>query len=306
VRETALNFGPGGRLVGVLTRPDASPSGAGEHPAVVFLNAGILHRIGPNRIHVRMARKLAQRGVASLRLDFPGVGDSRTLGTGLSLVEEGQESVRAALTHLADHGVADRFVVFGLCSGADAAFRTACVDSRVVGITLVDPTRLFPTRKTWILRGIRAALRLGPWGRLLTGRYNLLRRLADRFRPVPPNTAGGASAESGEDPERDGSAGRLTHQARELASQALAGLIERDIRICHIITGDQWELYNYRTQLLDAFPELDLEPVTRLELFRDAHHTFRREADRRVLEETLIDWVTGERFTEPGQPEVIT
>lgn len=311
MKETALNFGPSGRLVGILTRPDAGEPDSGDHPAVVFLNAGILHRIGPNRIHVRLARALASQGICSLRLDFPGVGDSGTLGTTLSLIEEAQESVTQAIGYLADRGLAHRFIVFGLCSGADAAFRMACTDPRVVGLVLVDPTYLFPTRRTWRLRLVRAALRPGPWIRLLSGRYGVLRRLRSRIGGRSEDGPGDLVSNPGS--QGDGSSGpgagratagyggvstRLTTKAREVASEALAGLVDRNVRICHIITGDQRELYNYRTQLLDAFPELELERVTQLELFETARHTFPLEADRVELEDTVTEWVAKESFSE--------
>jgi hypothetical protein len=304
VKETALNFGPGGRLVGVLTRPGESESVVEGRPVVIFLNAGILHHVGPNRIHVRLARRLAEVGTTSLRLDFPGVGDSGTLGTGLSLVEEAQESVTQALSYLVEHGVANRFIMFGLCSGADAAFRIASVDPRVVGLVLVDPTHLFPTRRTWALRLARAAVRPGPWLRLLTGRYGLLRRLRDRVGTGSPDPRRTSSLDPQPSPDhaprRDGTATLMTSEARELAAQGLARLLERGVRICHIITGDQKELYNYRTQLLDAFPEVDLRSATRLELFEAAQHTFPREADRVALERVVTEWVDEEHFPEVG------
>lgn len=303
MRETALNFAPKGSLVGILTRPAVPDSAdARDRPAVLFVNAGILHRVGPNRIHVRLARRLAREGVTSLRLDLPGVGDSRTLGTGLSLAEEGHEAVRAALDLLERQGVADRFVIFGLCSGADSAFRSACLDPRVVGIVIVDPTKLFPTWKTSARRVLRGVVRPISWLRLLGGRYNVVERLRQRVsqggvgdqpdRASPDLAAGPGGG-------RGGAASRLTEEAREMASEALAGLVGRGVRICHIITGDQKALYNYRTQLLDAFPAIGLEQVARLELFPEALHTFPRESDRIVLENTVADWIASERFPAP-------
>ena len=42
----------------------------------VFLSAGLLHRVGPHGLHVRLARELAQMGFSSLRVDLAGTGDS--------------------------------------------------------------------------------------------------------------------------------------------------------------------------------------------------------------------------------------
>src|SRR5690606_23478543 len=145
-------------------------------------NAGILHRIGPNRLHVRLARRLARAGVTSLRLDLPGLGDSRTLGTSASVAEQNQRAVSAALDALEGRGVAHRFVLFGLCSGADDASRCACADPRIVGMCLIDPPTLFPTWRSRATHALRWAKRPRSWFRLVTGRYGLLRYAAERAR----------------------------------------------------------------------------------------------------------------------------
>ena len=53
--EEPLQFGEGGRLFGILTLPGMPPRRAQELPVFVFLNAGLLHRVGPHRLHVRLA-----------------------------------------------------------------------------------------------------------------------------------------------------------------------------------------------------------------------------------------------------------
>jgi hypothetical protein len=74
--EEPLQFGEGGRLFGILTLPSMPPRNAQELPVFVFLSAGLLHRVGPYRLHVRLVRALAQMGFSSLRVDLAGTGDS--------------------------------------------------------------------------------------------------------------------------------------------------------------------------------------------------------------------------------------
>jgi hypothetical protein len=47
-------------------------------PAVMFvlLNAGAVHRQGPFRLYVHLARRLAALGFSCVRFDQPGIGDS--------------------------------------------------------------------------------------------------------------------------------------------------------------------------------------------------------------------------------------
>ena len=49
--EEPLQFGDGGRLFGILTLSSMSPCKAPGLPVFVFLNAGLLHRVGPHRLY---------------------------------------------------------------------------------------------------------------------------------------------------------------------------------------------------------------------------------------------------------------
>lgn len=282
-KETAINFGPSRTLVGILARPATPPTTDGQRPAVVILNAGVLHRVGPHRVHVRLARRLAEAGFTSFRIDLPGVGDSEPLdGTG-SLTEDALRGIDEAFSFLSRKGVADTFVLFGLCSGADLSFLTACHDPRVVGIAIVDPTQVFVTRKARLLHALNWFTRPGAWLGLFTGRYRVIDRL--RGRPV-----GGDAGE----PEAQAS--------REDVEKGLRLLVDREVRICYMMTRDR-RRYRYRRQLLDAFPDLGLERLTELQMFPDADHTFPSETHRVELKCVVVDWVRrcwGTPSTETG------
>jgi len=137
VRERALTFGAWRSLVGVVTEPPDGTAFA-EAPAVLFLNAGLLHHVGPSRLHVNLARRLARAGLLSMRFDLSGIGDSGPrqdrMGRDESMVSETQEAMD---TLAASHGIG-RFVLFGICTGADQAVKVALADPRVVGAVLVD------------------------------------------------------------------------------------------------------------------------------------------------------------------------
>ena len=73
MKEHAIVFGREATSVGIVTEPAAkhtSPS----LPAVVILNSGVIHRVGPNRIYVALARDLAALGFPVLRFDLSGIG----------------------------------------------------------------------------------------------------------------------------------------------------------------------------------------------------------------------------------------
>jgi alpha-beta hydrolase superfamily lysophospholipase len=149
VREIPLLFGqePGGGpgLFGILAEPaDLTAAGDRAGTAILMINVGTNHRVGPNRLYVKMARAWASRGYRSLRFDLAGIGDSRS-AAGYAhnrLYSKGSTvDVGAAIERLGGLGV-QRFILVGLCSGAYVAFQTALADPRVTGLVLINPRRL--------------------------------------------------------------------------------------------------------------------------------------------------------------------
>ena len=83
LNEEAVVFGKVENLVGIVSEPTDGEAN-GNEPAFVLLNAGLVHRVGPNRFYVTLARELAKAGHVTLRFDYSGVGDSDPLGNSLS------------------------------------------------------------------------------------------------------------------------------------------------------------------------------------------------------------------------------
>jgi alpha-beta hydrolase superfamily lysophospholipase len=141
VREEPLYFGEGGRLFGVLTEPSARAVRRGS-PAIVLLNVGANHRVGPNRMYVTLARDLAARGYLALRFDLGGLGDSLAADGAPENRLYSKDSlgdVKAAVTTLSRVRGVDRVVLAGVCSGAYLAFHAATEDPRVAGQILINP-----------------------------------------------------------------------------------------------------------------------------------------------------------------------
>jgi hypothetical protein len=133
------------RLFGILCEPSA---GAATDLALVFLNAGAIRRVGPNRMWVDFARSWAARGVTTLRLDLEGIGDATGDGQRYTDVSElyvpefvGQ--VQAALDALDVRLGPRRFALLGLCSGAYWGFHAALADARVRAAIMLNPRVLF-------------------------------------------------------------------------------------------------------------------------------------------------------------------
>jgi pimeloyl-ACP methyl ester carboxylesterase len=128
-----------GDLSGILTTPreGASPL------CLIMLNAGAIRRIGPNRMWVEAARRWARRGVPTLRLDVEAIGEAdgavSPYGDDSALyVDALIPQVEAAISLLAERGVADRFVTAGLCAGAYWAMHAGLDDPRVTAALMFN------------------------------------------------------------------------------------------------------------------------------------------------------------------------
>ncbi len=140
VHERALQFGRHGTLVGVLTTPRC---GATRMP-VLLLAGGIIHRVGPSRALVHIARSLAAAGHSCLRFDLSAIGDS-VRSPEPSLEEAVVADIHNAITTLLAEGsepspMSRGVALLGFCSGADNALFVAADDARVQALVLFDPT----------------------------------------------------------------------------------------------------------------------------------------------------------------------
>jgi hypothetical protein len=141
-REELMRFGEGRRLFGILSEPLHECLVSRPKTALLCLNVGANHHVGPNRMYVTLARRLATLGQSSFRFDVGGLGDS-AVAPGQSEArlysKDSIEDVRQAMSFLAETRDVKHFVLMGLCSGAYLAFHAAVEDSRVTGQVLLNP-----------------------------------------------------------------------------------------------------------------------------------------------------------------------
>jgi hypothetical protein len=259
-------------LVGVLTKADAESDAI--RPIVVFLNAGMVHRVGPNRLHVRLARELARRGFASLRFDLSGIGDSPARIDGASLHDAALRDVHDALDFVAGEHKGSTFVLVGLCSGADLAFRAALADERVVGGVLIDgfPYHTFRSRLHRRARRYASQFRGRAWRELLGADSPIIRRLRPPKAVLPP-----------------GALRQRDVPSRDEAEAGLHALTERGVRLLVLNTPDRD--YSYRRHFAETFPTVRSQWI-KVAFFSDADHTFTLRANQDLLIRTITEWIS--------------
>ena len=182
--ETPFRFGPGGRLLGILCEPAGMLVGA----PVLFVNAGRDYHIGWARVTVHQARCFARLGIASLRFDFGGVGDSPAASDAPAefLYSQSQiDDVVSAIDALEARGLSEPILI-GRCSGAYAAFNAAVADERVRRLVLINNERFVWDPDESVDDAIRYAHRsVGDFGATLRSRAGLRRLLTGQLRIGP-------------------------------------------------------------------------------------------------------------------------
>jgi len=286
VRDEVVRLGPEGQLVGIVSHPASGASFARPAPtppaaprlAFIILNAGVLHRVGPHRLHVLLARRIAATGLAGLRLDLGGIGDSIASSDAASFRESAVADTRAAMTGLASTLDAERFVLFGVCSGADNAIATAIADERVAGIVLVDPPT-YATRRGQ-LRYLRTrALELGNAREVVRWAAKVAeRRLRLAIALLGRRTVDDAPSEGRELPPV------ATYGAQ------LTALADRGVRILAVFSGIHGARYNHADQLFELFPAL--RGRIDVKYFPAANHTFTELDAQRELIDVVTGWMT--------------
>ncbi len=279
MRERIVRFGAARGLVGILTEPSV-PSGAPEPgvPVVIFLNSGIIHRVGASRLHVAMARRLAADGVTSLRFDFSGIGDSESRKDARPFTESAVLETREAMDHVHDLVGASRFCLAGLCSGADMAFEVAQVDERVEGLVQLDPYAY--RTPGWYLRhyGPRV-LSPSAWS------HSIRVRLGAASRKVRGGAPGNGDPESFVAPEY-----RRVFPPRRQVEGGLTELARRGVRMFVCFTGDEAHIL-HRDQYARSFGRVDFRGNLEVEYVPEADHTFTHPDHQGWLAERVARWV---------------
>jgi alpha-beta hydrolase superfamily lysophospholipase len=138
--ERPVRFGAGERVFGIFVPPGERPPP--ERPAIILLPAGAVNRSGPHRLYVTMARRWAAMGFHVLRVDLSGIGDTPAPpGTTESLVypRDGLSDIGAAMDFVQQETGASRFIVAGLCSGADFTFQVGKRGGALAGAIMMNP-----------------------------------------------------------------------------------------------------------------------------------------------------------------------
>ena len=275
MKEEAILLGQNKSLVGVYTPAVPKDTHTGSKVAIIFLNAGLIHHVGPHCLHVRLARLLASRGVSALRFDLSGIGDSPVRQDKLPARQVVINEPREVMDDLVRRGY-DSFILFGICSGAKNAVQAASGDPRVRGLVLVNPgvdnpdvilqatSQLYMRRSLWNARA---------WLNLFTGRVNYKALVYTLIGSVRQKLSGNRPS---------------NEKLPDLIRQGLEPVMSQGTRLLVLLSDRHAQLFKlFGNELQDLLHSRDLQ----LEVFPEADHLFTLLEKQEFLVEHVCLWV---------------
>ncbi|SEJ03011.1 alpha/beta hydrolase [Frateuria terrea] len=265
MHEQAARFGRANHLTGITGLPSADARSTG----VIVLNAGLVHRIGPFRLHVELSRQLNARGFPTLRFDLSTLGDSGASGESLAREQQVRSDVADAMALLRKQAGCSRFVLIGLCSGAQNAHLVAHSSEAVAGAVFLDG---YAYRSTGFkLRHYLPRL-LNP---ARVARH-LARHVGRRLRAAP---AAGPGFQV-----------EFPPQAR--VRDELTIMLERGLKLYFIYSGGSSWYFNHRRQFGECYGRaLADHPGVTVSFRREVDHTYILVGDRRRLLDDIESWL---------------
>lgn len=285
MKERAVALGPERSMLGIFTRPDVEATARGvERPGILLMNAGLVHRVGPNRLNVNLARHLAAKGYTSLRVDLSGLGDSAPRRDRRSLEEAHLADLGEALDAFAEQEGLRRFVLAGVCSGADLSLAMAARDARVAGAIMIDSFAYATVLNDVVGYGQRLVDK-GSWRNLLSGKSDVGQRIVRRL---------GLAKASNEAAGSDDSEATVVPDWVMPPKEAILAEVERalaqDTELFFAYSGGP-ALYNYLTHLASSFLRLEGRGHLFTQVFREADHTFTASLYQAELIAALETWL---------------
>lgn len=270
------------RLIGIVAHPE-KPAESG----VVILVGGPQYRAGSHRQFTLLARQLAGQGIASIRFDYRGMGDSEGDMRNFETVDADIRTAIDALMRRVPQ--IRRIVLWGLCDAASAALYYAHTDARVSGLVLLNPWVHSPSgaaRARLKYYYLSRLMQRSFWVKLLSGQMQLgksAQDLANATRLAAPDTTTAAPA----DP-RHGSPGYI--------ERMLEGLKQFNGNILFLLSGNDLVAREFielvrqdkRWKKILSLPKVSIEQIS------EANHTFSSRVWRDQVGQWTARWINKE------------
>jgi pimeloyl-ACP methyl ester carboxylesterase len=267
MREEAHRFGRTRHLVGIT----GVPEGAHGETGVIVLNAGMVHRIGPFRLHVELTRQLNAAGYPTLRFDLSTLGDSGASGGGQTRTQQVCADLNDAMELLKTRAGCERFVLVGLCSGAQNAHVVAATDPRVSGAVFLDGYA-YRTLGYKLRHYLPRLVDPGRWARLLKRHA----AAGGEAEPKPVSQAVFAVAPA----------------PRDEVIADFTGMVGRGMKLYLVYSGGISNYFNHARQFRECFGKVMSHPGVTTRYLAETDHTYILTGDRARLLDGIGGWLS--------------
>lgn len=260
--ERPFRFGRARHLVGVAGLPTAAPGAVG----VIVLNTGLMHRVGPFRLHVDLTRRLNALGYPTLRFDLSTMGDSGASAEAGSREQQIRADVGDAAALLGSQAGCTRFVLIGLCRGAQSAHIAACTEAGVAGAILLDGY-IYRTAGFKLRHYLPRLLSPARWQGFFARK---LRQVVE-----PEEITFGS-----------------IYPPRAQVRGELVDMLARGLKLYFVYSGGIGEQLNHPRQFRECYGrDVAAHPAVRMDLLEGTDHTYTLVCDRERLFSHVEDWL---------------
>lgn len=265
----------GEQLFGIVHVPAAAPARVG----LLVVVGGPQYRAGSHRQFTLMARALADAGIAVMRFDYRGMGDS---DGAVRSFEDIEDDIAAAIdTFMQRVPGLSQVVLWGLCDGASAALMYSSRDSRVAGLILVNPwvrTQAGEARTYLRHYYLTRLLQKSFWSKVLGGKFNPVRSVRELAATVTNARRASAPAPA----QRASFLDRMLRSCDAFRGGILLLISEKDLTAQEFV-----DLCRESKHWRRAFGRVGIETVT----LAGADHTFSSSTDLHTATATCARWL---------------
>lgn len=262
------------RVIGMIHRSAETIQSIG----VLIAVGGPQYRVGSHRQFLLLARHLALNGIATMRFDYRGMGDSE--GEQLGFENSGPEIVAATDEFLRRCPEVKKIILWGLCDAASTIAMHSHKDNRVAGMLLVNPWVRSETglAQTYVKQYYwRRFLAPDFWQKMASGNLNFGETVRSVIKDI--EKAFRSPGSSGND-----------NQGTELSGRMADGLLKFKGQVHIILSGQDLTALEFEQTSSGSMKwgEVFSAPQVLLRRLPDANHTFsRREWRQQVFEWTV-------------------